>query len=78
MYILDSSNCRVLKWKLGDPLGYVVAAGRGCGSQFYQISTSYSMFVDPSGNIYVSDNTNHRVTLWSSTNTTSGILVFFQ
>ena len=77
MFILDSSNCRVLKWQLGEPLGYVVAGGRGCGSQLFQISTSYSMFVDNQGNIYVSDNANHRVTLWLSTNTTSGILVFF-
>lgn len=75
MYILDSSNCRVLKWQLGDPLGYVVAAGRGCGSQLFQIAISYSMFVDNQGNIYISDYTNHRVTYWSTTNTTSGVLV---
>ena len=77
MYILDTSNCRVLKWQFGDPLGYVTAAGRGCGSQLYQISTSYAMFVDNQANIYISDNANHRVTLWLSNNLTTGVLVFF-
>lgn len=75
MYILDSSNCRVLKWQLGDPLGYVIAGGYGCSSQLNQISTSYAMFLDSQTNIYISDNANHRVTLWLSNNFTSGILV---
>jgi sugar lactone lactonase YvrE len=76
MYILDTTNYRVLKWQLGDPLGYVVAGGNGAGSSLTQISTSYGMFVDSQLNIYVSDSANCRVTKWLSTNTTSGILVF--
>jgi hypothetical protein len=76
MYILDTSNYRVLKWTVGDPLGYVVAGGNGAGSSLTQISTSYGMFVDSQLNIYISDSTNCRVTKWLSTNTTSGILVF--
>lgn len=75
MYILDTTNYRVLRWRLGEPLGYVVAGGRGAGSGLNQISTSYSMFVDSQANIYVSDSGNSRVTKWFSTNTTAGILV---
>jgi hypothetical protein len=76
MYILDTTNYRVLKWQLGDPLGYVVAGGNGAGSSLTQISTSYGMFMDNQLNIYVSDSGNSRVVKWLSTNTTSGILVF--
>ncbi len=75
MYILDKDNYRVLRWKYGDPLGYVVAGGNGAGSSLTQISTSYGMFLDSQSNIYISDSGNARVTLWLSTNTTSGILV---
>jgi len=75
MYILDTTNCRVLRWAVGDPLGYVVAGGNGAGSALTQFSTSYGMFVDSQFNIYVSDFANHRIVKWFSTNTTSGILV---
>ncbi len=75
MFILDTSNYRVLKWQLGDPLGYIVAGGNSAGALFNQISTSYSMFIDNQLNIYVSDAGNNRVTQWLSTNTSSGILV---
>jgi hypothetical protein len=33
--ILDTSNYRVLKWQFGGPLCYLVARGRGTGSQLY-------------------------------------------
>jgi len=35
------------------------------------------MFVDSQYNIYITDQGNDRVTCWSPTNTTSGILVDF-
>ncbi|CAF4902345.1 unnamed protein product, partial [Rotaria sp. Silwood1] len=75
MYIMDTSNYRVLKWKLGDPLGYIVAGGNGNGGAFTQIGTSYSLFVDSHYNIYISEQTNHRVTKWSNGNTTAGALI---
>lgn len=77
MYILDTSNCRVLRWTPGDSIGYAVAGNSGCGSALTQITTSYSMFIDSQFNIYISEYSNHRVTLWLSTNTTSGTLVFY-
>ena len=75
MYILDTSNYRVLRWRIGEPLGYVVAGGHSAGSSLTQITTSYAMFVDSQYNIYISEYGNHRVTMWLSTNTTAGILV---
>ena len=75
MYILDQTNYRVLRWKFGEPLGYVVAGGNGAGGSLTQISTSYAMFIDSQYNIYVSDSGNSRVSLWLPTNRTSGILV---
>ncbi len=75
MYILDNSNYRVLRWKIGDSLGYIVAGGNSAGSSLTQITTSYAMLVDAQHNIYVSEYANHRITMWSVTNTTSGVLV---
>ena len=75
MFVLDRDNYRVLKWQVGDTLGYVVVAGRGNGAAFNQIGTSYGMFVDSNWNIYISEQSNHRVTLWSQANLTAGVLV---
>ncbi|CAF1082804.1 unnamed protein product [Rotaria sordida] len=75
MYILDTTNCRILQWIRGQPLGFVIAGGHGCGSALTQIDTSYSMFIDNQYNIYISEYANHRVTLWSPTNTTAGTLI---
>lgn len=77
MFILDTSNYRVLKWQLGDQLGSVVVNGRGSGSTFDKIGTSYGMCFDNQNNIYISENSNHRVTLWSLSNNTVGQLVNF-
>lgn len=75
MYILDTYNYRVLKWQLGDPIGTVVVNGRGSGSTYDKIGLSYGLFVDSQFNIYVSENNNHRVTLWFNGNNTVGLLV---
>lgn len=75
MYILDATNYRVLRWQLGEPLGYVVAGGRGLGSTFDRIGTSYGLFIDTQYNIYVSESSNNRVTRWAAGNTTASLLV---
>lgn len=75
MYILDTTNYRVLRWKFGDPMGTVIVGGRGAGASLAQISTSYGMFVDSQYNVFVSDSGNDRVTKWFSYNTTAGQLV---
>jgi sugar lactone lactonase YvrE len=75
MYILDTSNYRVLRWQLGDTFGTVIAAGHGSGSLLTQIGTSYAMCFDNQKNIYISENSNHRVTKWTNGNNTVGQLV---
>lgn len=77
MFILDRDNYRVLRWQLGDSFGTVVAGGRGLGSSFIQMGTCYGLFVDNQYNVYISENSNHRVTLWMNGNTTAGRLVNF-
>ncbi|CAF5222130.1 unnamed protein product, partial [Rotaria magnacalcarata] len=77
MFIMDTSNYRVLRWQMGDTLGYVVAGGNGNGGAFTQIGASYELFIDAQYNVYVSENSNHRVTKWLSTNPSIGILVIY-
>lgn len=66
LYVLDSSNFRVLRWI--NNVATVVAGGRGAGSAFDRMSTSYYIFVDTAANIYLSDYSNHRVTFWAANN----------
>ncbi|CAF5037126.1 unnamed protein product, partial [Rotaria sp. Silwood1] len=75
MYILDTNNYRILKWQLGEPIGYVVAGGNGNGGAFKQIGQSFGMFVDQNYDIYISERGNHRVSKWFNGNTTAGVLV---
>ncbi|CAF3665556.1 unnamed protein product [Rotaria sp. Silwood1] len=75
MYILDSSNYRVVRWLSGEPLGFTVAAGHGYGSTLDKIGTSYAIYLDDQSNIYISDNSNHRVTKWFNGNHTTGVMV---
>ena len=77
MYIYDSANARIQKWVIGDPLGFTVAGGRGVGSTLDKLSSGNGLYVDDQGNIYVSENANHRVTLWFEGNTTIGRVVSF-
>ena len=75
MFIMDTSNYRIMRWDAGDPLGVIVAGGQGNGAAFNQIGVSYELFVDSQYNVYVSENSNHRITLWTILNMTSGVLV---
>lgn len=75
MFILDTSNCRVLRWLIGEPMGYPVAGDQGCGSAMTQMTTSYAMVVDQATNVYVSEFSNHRVTFWSANNRSFAVLV---
>ncbi|CAF1292333.1 unnamed protein product, partial [Rotaria sordida] len=44
MYIVDTLNYRVQKWVYGEPLGLTVAGGRGLGTLYTQIGTSYGLW----------------------------------
>lgn len=75
MFIMDTSNYRVIRWDVGEPQGLIVAGGQGGGAAFNQIGASYELFVDNQYNVYVSENSNHRITLWTTLNMTWGVLV---
>ena len=75
MYILDTFNYRVLRWQIGEPRGFVVVGGRGNGAAFDRMGDTYAMFIDANWNIYISEYTNHRVTIWYQGNTAAGTLV---
>lgn len=75
MFILDTSNYRVVKWQVGEPMGSSIAGGNGNGAAFSQIGVSYAFFVDDEYNIYISEYSNNRITKWNNGNTAAGILV---
>lgn len=75
LYIYDASNYRILKWLPGQPIGTIIAGGRGSGSTLDKISSGYGLYVDNQGSIYVSEYSNQRVTRWD--NSTAGIIVKF-
>lgn len=75
MYILDSANYRVMRWIFNQSTGVIIAGGRGTGSTLDRIGLSYALTLDAQANVYVSDWTNHRVTMWLDGNTTIGFLV---
>lgn len=77
MYILDTYNYRVVKWKIGEPIGTTIVNGRGSGSTFDKIGRSHSMIVDQQFNIYISEYGNNRITKWINGNNTAGTLVRF-
>lgn len=77
MFILDNYNQRVLRWQAGDQMGVIVAGGNGLGAAYTQMGYSASLFIDSQLNIYLSEYSNHRITLWSAGNTTAGLLVSF-
>lgn len=56
-----------MKYLPGQPLGSIVAGGRGSGSSLDKITTSYAIDLDSQANIYISEYGNHRITKWMTT-----------
>ena len=65
VYVSDSSNYRVMKWDKDASEGKVVAGGQGRGHGLSQVWYPQGLFVDDaSGDLYVTEKTNRRVTRW--------------
>ncbi|CAF2865545.1 unnamed protein product [Rotaria sp. Silwood2] len=64
LYVSDSQNHEVRRWRMEDSSGTVVAGGNGRGSRLDQLSFPTSIFVDRDHSVYVSDSENHRVMKW--------------
>lgn len=77
IYVADWLNERVQKFPPGSTTatnGVTVAGGNGAGSAANQLNGPTNVFVDDSGNVYVTDRTNQRIQKWAP-GATSGITV---
>ncbi|CAF1209642.1 unnamed protein product [Adineta steineri] len=63
MFIADSYNHRIVKWKIGDSRGSVIVGSNstGSGNGLNQLNNPTSLKLDSSGNLYVVDSDNSRV-----------------
>ncbi|CAF3936331.1 unnamed protein product [Adineta steineri] len=65
LYVSDSTNNEVRRWKMGEyNEGIVVAGGNGDGDQLNQLDHPTFIFVDENQSVYVTDQNNHRVMKW--------------
>ncbi len=74
LYVCDHKKHEVKRWKMGEPIGTVVAGGNGKGPRINQLSLPTCIFVDEDQSVYVSDWGNHRVVKWEK-DAKQGILI---
>lgn len=68
-YIADSSNHRIVKWKLHSTSGYVVAGGNGQGNRINQLNQPTHIAIDKvDDSLIICDRGNGRVLRWSRAN----------
>jgi sugar lactone lactonase YvrE len=65
VYVADTVNDRVQRWRPGAMAGVTVAGGNGTGAAANQLDTPWDVEVDSAGNVYVSDSYNDRVQRWA-------------
>ena len=67
IYVSDEYNNRVQKWAPGAKYGLTVAGNKSgtSGSDAYHFNAPRALFLDDSGNIFVSDGYNNRVQKWA-------------
>ncbi|CAF1407535.1 unnamed protein product [Adineta steineri] len=75
VYVSDTGNHRVMKWRKGAKEGTVVAGGNGEGGNFNQLSYPRGVIVDHLDQIYVADFGNDRVMRWCEGNDEGEIVV---
>lgn len=74
LYVVDSGESAVRRYKIGNRNGTVVAGGNGQGNGVDQFNGLNYIFVDQNYSIYVSDNGNNRVMKWNKDGT-EGVIV---
>ncbi|CAF0934778.1 unnamed protein product [Adineta ricciae] len=68
-YIADSSNHRIIKWKLHSTNGHVVAGGNGQGNRINQLNQPTHVALDKTDDSFIiCDRGNGRVLRWSRSN----------
>jgi sugar lactone lactonase YvrE len=65
LYVVDTTNDRVVRWDPGAGAGVVVAGGRGRGTAADQLTLPAGLHVGPDGTVDVADTQNHRVVRWA-------------
>ncbi|CAF1071083.1 unnamed protein product [Rotaria sp. Silwood1] len=65
LYISDTRDDEVRRYKIGEKHGTVVAGGHGKGDGLNQLNWPTYIFVDRQQAVYVSDQNNHRVMKWN-------------
>jgi len=69
IYIADWGNHRIVKWKLGENNGAIVAGGNGYGSRIDQLNRPIDVIVDENNkSLIICDQDNRRVVRWSLQN----------
>ena len=69
IYIADCWNHRIVKWKLGEQNGEIVAGGNGQGNRIDQLNWPTDVIVDQkSESLIICDRENRRVVRWSLEN----------
>ncbi|CAF4982531.1 unnamed protein product, partial [Rotaria sp. Silwood1] len=64
LYVVDSGNHEVRRYRRGESQGTVVAGGNGSGNRLDQLYNPHYVFVDRDHSVYVSEWRNHRVMKW--------------
>ncbi|CAF4117453.1 unnamed protein product [Adineta steineri] len=64
VYVSDTDNHRVMKWRKDAKVGTIVAGGNGKGRNLHQLSSPHGVVVDDLGQIYVADFENDRIMRW--------------
>ncbi|CAF1417026.1 unnamed protein product [Adineta steineri] len=75
VYVSDTNNHRVMKWRIGAEEGRIVAGGNGDGRNLNQLYHPQGIIVDHLGQIYVADSQNHRVMRWCEGNEVGEIII---
>ncbi|CAF4122542.1 unnamed protein product [Rotaria socialis] len=76
VYIADSINSRILKWKHGEKNGQIVAGGNGKGNRTDQLNGPTSVILDKKTNsLIISDLGNRRIIRWPCQNSSSGEVI---
>ncbi|CAM2697139.1 unnamed protein product [Rotaria socialis] len=65
LYVVATSNNRLMRWPQGAKEGTVAVGGNGQGAEANQFNGPKGLSFDRHGNLYISDSNNHRVQRFS-------------
>lgn len=76
IYIADTGNHRIVRWKDGDKNGEIVAGGHGKGNHSDQLNNPTNIVIDKETNsLIICDSGNKRIIQWFLENVTNGQVI---